>query len=416
MERFVINGGRKLSGSVEIESAKNSVLPMLAASILTEEKVVIEKCPDIGDLSSMLEILAKLGVKTEFVDGNLTIDAKNIVGCEVPGVLATKLRSSIFLMGALLSRCKKAQISLPGGCDIGERPIDLHLNSLKTLGATVEVYGNEVFCSADLLKGASIRLNFPSVGATENLMLAAVMAKGKTEIRNAAKEPEIVDLMCFLNSMGAKIYGAGTSTILIDGVKKLRGTVYKPIPDRIETGTFLLAGLITGGEVEIKGVNVKNISALLHKFCDNTCKITIKNDIIYIKSNGTLRAFDFSTGPYPHFPTDLQAQTTALLSVADGTSVICENVFERRFSYVDELNLMGADIKIKGRNAIVKGVKHLYGANVFAKDLRGGAALLIASLVARGDSTVYGVQHIKRGYYNIDKKLCALGADVKLLT
>ena len=413
MEKYLINGGRKLSGKIKVESAKNSVLPILAASVLTDEEVVIENCPKIADVTSMLKILNSLGVKTRFDEDSLIINASGILEYTITETLSKELRSSVFMMGALISRFKKVKIAYPGGCDIGLRPIDIHIDALKSLGVTVTEKEGYVNCLAEKLTGREIYLDFPSVGATENVILASVMAKGKTEIKNAAREPEIVDLMKFLNSMGAKIYGGGTSTILIDGVESLSGATFKPIGDRIEAGTYLIATAITGGEVEIKGIDVKNISALIHKLCDNTCKITIKNDIIYLKSGSKGKAFSFSTGPHPFFPTDLQAPATALLSVADGVSVVTENVFEMRYKHIPELIKMGADITVKGKTAIIKGVERLHGASVTSFDLRGGASLVVAGLNAEGVTEVTGIKHIERGYFNMPQKLNALGADIK---
>lgn len=414
MEKYLINGGKRLSGKVKIESAKNSVLPMLAGAILTDEDVTIKNCPMITDVMNMLKILERLGVKYYFHDGDLTLNARDINSYAISEELAKEMRSSVFMMGALVSRMKKASLYFPGGCDIGLRPIDLHLSALKGLGVDVSEVNGEIICSAFSTKGTDLYLDYPSVGATENAMLVAVTARGKTEIHNPAKEPEIIDLMRFLNSMGAKIYGAGTATILIDGVEKLHGTQYVPMPDRIEAGTFLLAGAITGGEVEITNCQAKNISSLIHKLCDNTCKITIKNDIIYLKSGKGRKSFSFSTGPYPFFPTDLQAQTTALLCVSDGVSVVTENVFEMRYKHIAELVKMGADVCVKGRTAIIKGVSRLNGANVLAHDLRGGAALVLAGLNAEGKTIINDIRHIKRGYLNLDKKLCSLGADITI--
>lgn len=414
MEKFVINGGGKLSGSVRIESAKNSVLPIIAASILTDEQVVIKNCPKIVDVLNMIKIIEQLGVKTRFEQNDLILDSSAINDWKVSESLAKELRSSIFLMGALISRFKKAVMCFPGGCDIGLRPIDIHLTALKDLGVAVTELNGQIICTSKSVSGREIYLDFPSVGATENAMLTAVTAKGKTEIHNPAKEPEIIDLMRFLNSMGAKVYGAGTSTILIEGVKKLHGTEYTPISDRIEAGTFLLATAIAGGEVELTNCQAKNISSLIHKLCDNTCKINIKNDIIYIKSGEGKKPFNFSTGPYPFFPTDLQAPSISLLTVSDGVSVVTENVFEMRYKHVSELIKMGADISVKGRTAIINGVKRLQGASVYASDLRGGAALILAGLNAEGQTVVNNIHHVKRGYLDFDRKLSALGADVKI--
>ena len=412
MEKFLIHGGRKLSGTLDVERAKNAVLPLLAGAILTDEEVVIKKCPKIFDVLNMIEILKKLGVDVKYQDDSLLINSKNLNSCHIPYSLGKELRSSVFMLGALLGREKKARLCYPGGCNIGLRPIDIHIEAFKKLGVKIQDEGGELCCSVKKIKGREIYLDFPSVGATENIMLLSVLGEGKTEIHNPAKEPEIVDLMNFLNSMGARIYGAGTSIILIEGVKKLHGTTYLPMPDRIEAGTYLIASAITGGEIELRGIKAKNISSLIHKLCDNSCKITIKNDIIYLKSGSVKNPFDFITAPYPGFPTDLQAQTMALLCVSDGVSLITENIFETRFNHVSELIRMGADVSVKGRTAMVRGVKRLCGADVYAKDLRGGAALVLAGLVAEGVTTVNGVYHMERGYLNMDEKLRSLGANV----
>ncbi len=414
MEKYVINGNKKLSGKVRVSSAKNSVLPILAASILTEEQVVIDNCPKISDVLSMVKILRSVGAKVKFEGETLIINSKCVNTYEIPSSYAKELRSSVYMLSALISKLKKAKLSYPGGCDIGLRPINMHLEALKKLGVDIVEDNDGLFCTTNQTVGKEIYLDFPSVGATENIMIVASLSKGKTEIHNAAKEPEIVDLMKFLNSMGAKIYGAGTSTVLIEGVDRLHGTRFTPIFDRIEAGTYLISAAITGGEIEISNCDIKKISSLIHKLCDNTCKINIRNDIIYLKSGGSRKSFSFSTGPYPSFPTDLQAQTVALLSVSDGVSVVTENIFEMRYRYVSELIKMGADISIKGRNAIVSGVSRLHGATVYAQDLRGGAALVLAGLNAEGLTTVCDIHHIKRGYYNMHEKLAGLGADIKI--
>jgi len=413
MSKLIVHGGNKISGKLRLESAKNAVLPMIAGAILTKEQVVIKNCPKISDVLNMIKILDQLGVSAEFDEDDLVINSKGICSYTVPESLSKELRSSIYFMGALVSRVKKARISYPGGCDIGVRPIDLHVKGLRELGVSVtEIFG-EIICTADRIKGKEIYLDFPSVGATENLMLIAVLADGKTEIHNAAREPEIIDFMRFLNSMGAKVYGAGTSTILIEGVKKLHGTVYLPMEDRIECGTYLLTAAITGGEIEISNCNAKNISPLIHKLCDNTCKININNDIIYLKSGKVKKAFSFSTGPHPFFPTDMQPQAMALCCVSSGVSVVTEKVFERRFAHVNDFVKMGADITLKSNVAIVNGVKRLTGASVTANDLRGGVALVLAGLVADGKTVVNNFQLVERGYYNLESKLCSLGANVK---
>lgn len=413
MEKYVINGGRRLDGKVRVSSAKNSVLPLIAASILTNEQVVIKDCPEIIDVFNMIKIVESLGAKTNFEQGNLIINPVNVNGYVVPKSLSKELRSSVFMLGSLIAKFRKAEISYPGGCEIGLRPIDIHISSLKLLGVAVSEDGETILCDACGMKAGEVYLDFPSVGATENLILASVFVKGETIIKNAAKEPEIVDLANFLNGMGAKITGAGTDTVAITGVKKLHGTVYKPIPDRIEAGTIVIATAMTCGEVEISGVNSENISSLIYKLCNNTCKISLNNDIIYIKGRKSRKCFTVETNPYPGFPTDLQAQMTTLAAVSKGTSLITENVFEMRFKFVKELIKMGADIKLCGRTAIVKGVKRLHGATVTAPDLRGGAALVLAGLNAEGLTEINEIKHIERGYAFLDAKLTSLGADIK---
>ncbi len=416
MESYVIRGGKRLDGKLKIQSSKNAVLPIMAGAILTDEQVVIKNCPKIKDVFAMLDILSHLGTKWTFDEDDLVLNSSSINEYSIPQKLAGELRSSIFMLGALISRFKKAKLFFPGGCDIGLRPIDIHLSALSDLGVIINDINGEINCVSNKIIGRDICLDFPSVGATENIILASVFAKGKTQIFNPAKEPEIVDLMNFLNSMGAKIYGAGTSTILIEGVKSLHGTEYEPISDRIECGTYLLATAIAGGEVELSNCSAKNISLLIHKLCDNTCKISIKNDIIYIKSGSVRKNFSFTTGPYPMFPTDLQAQAMSLLTICDGVSVVSENVFEMRFRHIPELIKMGANILVKGKNAIVTGVPKLNGAMVNANDLRGGASLVLAGLNADGETIVNNVSHIERGYYQMDKKLSSLGADIKKQT
>lgn len=412
MGKYLIEGGRKLSGSIMVESAKNALLPMIACSILTEEEVIIKSCPPILDVLGMADILKKLGVKTEFSCHNLIINSKTLDCGVLTEDFTKKLRTSILMLGALLSRCGKVKLSYPGGCEIGKRPIDMHLQALKLLGVSVFDDGNEIVCAVDKLKGADITLSFPSVGTTENLLLASVKAKGITKIRNYAKEPEIIDLINMLNQMGARI-GVFNDYIIVEGVKKLHGIEYKPIPDRIEAGTFLLSAVVTGGELEIKGVKSQNILPLIGKFCDNTCKITISNDIIYIKSGEERKPFNVNTGPYPLFPTDLQAQTCVLATLCNGVSTITENVFENRFGYTKELIKMGARLSIQGNVATVKGVEKLQGAKVYAKDLRGGAALVLAGLSAEGQTEMNGVEHVERGYYLFEEKLRSLGANIR---
>lgn len=414
MDKFIIEGGERLYGNVEIQAAKNSVLPLLAASVLTDEQVKIRGVPAISDVENMLHILSELGCKIRRSDGNVMIDSVNAVSHEIPARLTKELRSSVFMLGSVLTRFRRAKISYPGGCDIGLRPIDLHLKGLKRLGVKISEENGYIACSCDKLVGADVLLDFPSVGATENIILAAVKAEGTTVIRNAAKEPEIVDLQNFLVRMGAKVRGAGGGTVVVEGVKQLFGVEYDPLKDRIEAGTFLIAAATCGGEIETTGVLEENIAALLHKLRENGCKIHIKNDKIYLKSNGRLKAAPLvETSPFPGFPTDLQAQYSALSSTASGTTLVVENLFETRYKYAGELKRMGADITVRGRTAVIRGVENLHGALVTAGDLRGGAALVIAALKAQGVSTVVDLYHVDRGYADIEGKLKRLGARIR---
>lgn len=414
MDKFVIEGGNKLYGKVEIQGAKNTVLPLLAASILTDEIIKITGVPCISDVENMLRILAELGCKIKRLKDVVIIDSSNAVSHEIPARLTKELRSSVFMLGSVLTRFRKAKISYPGGCDIGLRPIDLHLSGLKRLGVEISEENGYINCIAERLTGADILLDFPSVGATENIILAAVKADGITIIRNAAKEPEIIDLQNFLNRMGAKIVGAGSATIMIKGVPSLCGVEYTPIGDRIEAGTFLIAGATCGGEIEINGVPIENIAALLQKLRENGCKIHTKNDKILLQSDGKLKAAPLvETSPFPGFPTDMQAQYSALASTAVGTTLVVENLFETRYKYAAELRRMGADITVRGRTAVIRGVEHLNGACVSASDLRGGAALVVAGLKAEGRTDVIDLSHIDRGYADFEYKLRCLGAKIR---
>jgi UDP-N-acetylglucosamine 1-carboxyvinyltransferase len=414
MDKYIINGGEKLYGKVDIQSAKNTVLPLLAASVLTDEPVKIRGVPAINDVENMLHILDEVGCKIKRHKEVAIIDSSNAASHEISTRLTKELRSSVFMLGSILTRFHRAKISYPGGCDIGLRPIDLHLSGLKRLGVKIVERDGYIHCEADKLQGAEILLDFPSVGATENIILAAVKAEGETVIRNAAKEPEIVDLQNFLNAMGAKIRGAGGSTIAIEGVKRLQGVEYVPIGDRIEAGTYLIAAASCGGEIETKGVSAENIAALLHKLRENGCKIHIKNDRISLTSSGRLKAVNLvETMPFPGFPTDLQAQYSALCCTAIGTTLVVENLFETRYRYAAELKRMGADITVRGRVAFIRGVDRLHGAFLTAGDLRGGAALVVAALKAEGESTVSNLYHIDRGYAYFEDKLKGLGAKIR---
>ena len=414
MDKYIIDGGMKLYGKVQAQSAKNTVLPLLAASILTDEQVTIRGVPTINDVENMLRILGEVGCKIKRRKDCAIIDSSNAISHEIPARLTKELRSSVFMLGSVLTRFQKAKISYPGGCDIGLRPIDLHLSGLQRLGVKIVEKDGYIHCEAQKLTGAEILLDFPSVGATENIILAAVKAEGVTVIRNAAKEPEIVDLQNFLNAMGGKVRGAGGGTVVIEGVKRLHGVDYTPIGDRIEAGTYLIAAACCGGEIEINGVLPENIAALLHKLRENGCKIHTKNDRIILKSSGTLQAVPLvETMPFPGFPTDLQAQYAALCATAKGTTLIVENLFETRYKYAAELKRMGADITVRDRTAVIRGVERLHGAKVVASDLRGGAALVIAALSAEGQSEVVDLSHVDRGYAEFEYKLKRLGAKIR---
>ena len=413
MEKFVIEGGRPLYGEIEIQSAKNAVLPLLAASVLTEERIVIHNCPRITDVLNMAQILEELGCRTSFTDGALTVDPSDAANHEIPAALAKELRSSVFMLGSVLSRFGRARIAYPGGCDIGLRPIDLHLGGLRRLGVRIEEEGGYINCTCGKMRGADIVLGCPSVGATENIMLAAVKAEGTTVIRNAAKEPEIADLQNFVNRMGGRISGGGSSTVVVEGVKSLRGAEYTPVSDRIEAGTFLIASAMCGGELALKNARAENLSALLDKLREISCKIHAIDDKIYIKSGARFSPKLIEPSPYPGFPTDLQAPMTALACICEGSTVVVENLFETRFKHVPELIRMGADITVRGRSAFVRGVPRLHGADVCAGDLRGGAALALAAISAEGRSTVTDLRHIDRGYSEFEYKLRGAGARIR---
>ena len=414
MDKYIIDGGEKLYGAMRAQSAKNTVLPLLAASVLTDEQVTIQNVPVITDVENMIRILIEVGCEIKRKNGSAVIDSSNAVSHEIPARLTKELRSSVFMLGSVLTRFRRAKISYPGGCDIGLRPIDLHLSGLARLGVQITEEGGYIECRADKLIGAEILLDFPSVGATENIILAAVKADGVTVIRNAAKEPEIVDLQNFLNAMGAKVRGAGGGTVVIEGVKRLHGVDYTPIGDRVEVGTYLIATASCGGELQTEGVFPENIAALLHKLRENGCKIYTKNDKIVLSSDGKMNAVDLvETMPFPGFPTDMQAQYASLCCTAKGTSLIVENLFETRYKYAGELKRMGADITVRDRTAIIRGVERLHGAKITAGDLRGGAALVLAALKAEGESTVFDLSHIDRGYEMFEYKLRKLGAKIR---
>lgn len=415
MSSYIIEGGHKLEGTVKISGSKNAALPILAATVLNVGKTTLYNVPNIQDTQMMFKILETLGGKVEKKNNKIIIDTSKINKFEIPEELMHKMRSSVILAGALLGRYKKAIFSYPGGCDIGSRPIDLHLRSFEKLGINVvQNYGN-IICDAEKIKGEKIDLDFPSVGATENAILASVLAEGITTITNAAREPEIIDLQNFLNKMGAKIIGAGTNEIQITGVKKLKDISYNIMPDRIETGTFLCLAVATKGNLILENTNAEHITPVITKLQEAECKIEIEKNKIKINSNKKIKALDIKTMPYPGFPTDMQSVFSAMLTTAKGTSIIVENIFENRFKYTQELNKMGAKITVEGKSAIIRGVRKIYGANVKATDLRGGAALVLAGLSAKGITKVENIEYILRGYENFDKKLRNINADIQMI-
>ena len=415
MEKLVVNGGKRLEGKVKISGAKNAVLPIIAASLLGTSPSILEEVPDLEDVRTISEVLGHLGVKVSNGGNNtLNIDSSVISSCEAPYELVRKMRASFLIMGPLLARCGKAKISLPGGCAIGTRPIDLHLKGFDALGAKIDCGEGYIEASApNGLKGARIYLDFPSVGATENIIMAACMAEGQTILENPAHEPEIIDLVNYLNVMGANIKGAGTNIIKIEGVKALKGCNYTIFPDRIEAGTYMVAAAMTNGDVYIENALSEHLKPVIAKLKEAGVFIQEEINGIRVKGTGNIKAVDIKTLPYPGFPTDMQAQLMAMLTIAGGSGIVSETVFENRFMHVDELKRMGANIKVDGRSAIVDGVKKLSGCQVKATDLRAGAAMVLAGLVAEGETQIGCIHHIDRGYDGLVDKLCNLGADIK---
>ncbi|MBL0385458.1 UDP-N-acetylglucosamine 1-carboxyvinyltransferase [Tumebacillus sp. ITR2] len=417
MALIVVQGGQRLEGTVRAYGAKNAVLPILAATLLPESGAsLLDQVPPLSDVYHLRGILDALGCVTEELgDGKLRLTAQHVDTTEAPTELVSKLRASFLVMGPLLARFGKARVGMPGGCSIGSRPIDLHLEGFAALGAEIEI--GETFIEATAptgrLKGASIPLRFASVGATQNLMMAAVLAEGKTVIENAACEPEIVDLADFLNAMGADVRDAGTATMTIYGVDSLRGANHSIIPDRIEAGTFLVAGAITGGNVLVEGAQAQHLRPVIEKLREAGAQITEEKNALRVVRTGRLRPLDVTTGVHPGYPTDMQAQMSALLAVTPGTSYVTETVFENRFQHFDELALMGANVRIDGRTAVVTGVNRLQGADVTATDLRAGAAMILAGLVAEGETRIHAIHHIERGYVDVVERFRALGADLR---
>jgi len=415
--KIVINGGEALNGDVWISGAKNAVLPILAACLLADEPVTIGNVPHLHDVTTTMELLGQMGVQL-VVDERMKIhvDPRPANRYFAPYDLVKTMRASILVLGPLVARFGEADVSLPGGCAIGSRPVDLHLKGLQALGAEVWVENGYIKARAKRLKGAHIHLDLVTVTGTENIMMAAVLAQGTTVIENAAQEPEVIDLANCLNAMGAKIEGAGTATLIIEGVERLSGTTYEVLPDRIETGTFLVAAAITGGKITAKRARPKTLDAVLGKLEDAGAHINTGEDWIELDMRGRRpKAVNVTTAPYPAFPTDMQAQFTALNCVAEGVGVITETVFENRFMHALELQRLGADIRLEGNTAIIKGVGHMSGAPLMATDLRASASLVLAGLVAQGDTVVDRIYHIDRGYENIEEKLGGLGARIRRL-
>lgn len=417
MQALEIQGGTRLSGCARVDSAKNAVLPIMAAAVMAGDRVTIRETPDITDVHRMADILRILGCSVECSGGVLTIDSGGLSSWEMPDALSKQIRSSIFLLGPILSRFGRATVTYPGGCEIGLRPIDLHLSGLRQLGVVIREEGGQIHCDGSTMRAGEVHLDYPSVGATENIMMAAVGLPGDTYIHNAAREPEIADLQGFINAMGGQVQGAGGQTLHIRGVKALRGADWTPIPDRIVAGTLLAAAAITGGSVTLERVCPADLTAVSAKLREMGCRICEEDTRMHLCAPERLTAFRMlQTQPHPGFPTDMQVQMLSLLSVAEGTGVIVENVFENRFGQAGDLTRMGANIWCSGRSALVRGVKRLVGAEVTARDLRGGAALALAGLAAEGTTKILRAELIDRGYDHLEKQLTSLGATARRLT
>jgi UDP-N-acetylglucosamine 1-carboxyvinyltransferase len=413
MDKILIRGGRRLKGEVMVGGAKNAALPILLASLLTPERCTFRNIPRVVDVRTTLRLLANLGAHVEESDGGISVQAERLARLEAQYELVKTMRASFLALGPLLARFGRARVSTPGGCAIGSRPVDLHLEGLQKMGAQVRIVHGYVEAEAERLHGARIYLDVPSVGATEHLMTVATLAEGSTVIENAAREPEVVDLARALTMMGARIAGAGEDTIAIEGVAGLKGCDFTIIPDRIEAGTFMMAAAVTGGDVYVRGARPDHLHAVILKLREAGAEVQEDAEGIRVIGNGRLSSVDIKTMPYPGFPTDLQAQMMAVMALADGRSVISETIFENRFMHVLELNRMGADIKVQGHSAFVRGVATLSGAPVMATDLRASVCLVLAALAAEGETEVSRVYHLDRGYSRIEDKLSALGADIR---
>lgn len=413
MARLIVSKSDRLVGEVMVSGAKNAVLPIIAATLLVEGKSVIKGVPNLSDVNVMCDLLRYLGAVVEFEKDTLTIDAKNITKNEAPYELVGKMRASFLVLGPLIARFKRATVSMPGGCPIGTRPIDLHLKGFKMLNTKVEIEHGCIDAYTTDLMANHIYLDFPSVGATENIIMAASLADGITVIENAAEEPEIVDLANFINEMGGKVRGAGTNTIRITGVKKLNEVEHTVIPDRIEAGTYMVAAAVTRGDIIVRNVINDHLRPVIAKLIEVGCKINEEGDFVRVVGPDIIKATDIKTMPHPGFPTDMQSLFMTLLSVSDASSLVTETVFENRFMNVNELKRMGADIKIEGKSALVTGVKELQGTSVKATDLRAGASLILAGLIANGESEISDIHHIDRGYVDIENKIRALGGKIR---
>ncbi len=414
MDKFVITGGKPLHGEINISGAKNAAVAIIPAVLLCDEVCRIENVPEISDVSVMVKILYELGASVKMINRDtIEIDPRGVKSFTVPAEMSNRMRASSYFMGAMLGRFNRSRVAPPGGCDFGVRPIDQHIKGFEALGAKVTIDSGMVDAKADLLMGGPIYLDKVSVGATVNIMLAAVKARGLTVIEHAAKEPHIVDLANFLNSMGANIMGAGTNVIKIRGVSELHGTTYSIIPDQIEAGTYMVAAAATGGDVLITNVIPKHLESIIAKLVETGVTVEQYDDSVRVISNGRPRKCNVITQPHPGFPTDMQPQMVVYLSIAEGTSIITDNVWDNRFRYVDQLTIMGAEIQVDGRVAVVSGVETLKGAPVSSTDLRAGAALIIAGLCAQGKTEIDNIEYIDRGYAGVVEKLCAVGADIK---
>jgi len=417
MEGFLVRGGERIWGEIRVDAAKNAVLPILAAAILPKGQTLLKNCPHLSDVESMRGILNTLGCKTQWTDEGLVICGDMLSCVEMPEHLSKRVRSSIFLLGPILARMRKATMVYPGGCEIGLRPIDLHLSGLRRMGVSIREEGGVLYCDGSKMHAADVHLDYPSVGATENVMMSAVLLDGTTTITNAAREPEIEDLQRYINAMGGDVWGAGTDTVVVRGVKELHGGEYEPMPDRIVTGTYLCAAAITGGAVTLRNARAGDLRAVLDKLSEMGCALREEENLIALAAPCRLRAFhQVQTQPYPGFPTDMQSQMLALACVAKGSSVVIENVFENRFAMVSDLRRMGADIRVSGRAAFVQGQERLHAAQVHSHDLRAGAALVLAALKAEGETLVRGADFIDRGYEKMEERLKVLGADIRRVT